>query len=247
MTEYDSTSVSNNSRNRGVYFGWYVVAATTFVVFVTAGARSVFGVFVVPMSDEFEWSRFTISIAAALGVLVNGLVQPFAGQVFDRTGGRRLILFGLIFVGLSTILLSLTFHIIFLILVFGIVAAVASSGASVTNTGALMARWFRRKRATAMGINATGLSMGGLIMVPLAWYLMDATSWRVAWAAMGIIVLVAVPLAIIFVHQSPAVRGLLPDGDPEPPDDANGEEAEQKKGPLEVDRWAREKAESICC
>lgn len=90
-----------------------------------------------------------------------------------------------------------------------------------------------------MGINATGLSMGGLIMVPLAWYLLDATNWRVAWAAMGMIVLAAVPLAIMFIHQSPAVRGLLPDGDPDPPEDANVEAAEQQKGPLEVDRWAQ--------
>ena len=99
-----------------IYFGWYVCAASIFIGFVAIGARNSFGVFVVPMSDEFGWNRFTISVAAALGVLVSGLVQPFMGQVFDRTGGRKLILISLVILGGSTIMLSLTFHVLFLVL-----------------------------------------------------------------------------------------------------------------------------------
>jgi len=58
---------------------------------VTVGGRSAFGVFVVPMSEEFGWSRSTISLAAALGFLVNGLSQPFVGRLFDTLGGMPLI------------------------------------------------------------------------------------------------------------------------------------------------------------
>ncbi len=165
-----------DTKKPGVYYGWFVVAALTFTVFVTVGARNVFGVFVVPMEQEFGWDRFDISIAAAMGVLANGLIQPFAGRLFDRTGGRHMIMASLIIVGLVTILLSLTFHILFLIFMFGFVSALAASGSSLTNTAALVARWFRRKRATAIGINATGLSLGGLIMVPFAMYLIQATN-----------------------------------------------------------------------
>ncbi len=104
-----------DTKKPGIYYGWFVVAALTFTVFVTVGARNVFGVFVVPMEEEFGWNRFDISIAAAMGVLANGLIQPFAGRLFDRTGGRNMILASLVVVGLVTILLSLTFHILFLI------------------------------------------------------------------------------------------------------------------------------------
>ncbi len=48
-----------------LYFGWYVVAAVTFIAFVNTGTRSSFGIFVIPMSEEFGWNRFTISVAAA--------------------------------------------------------------------------------------------------------------------------------------------------------------------------------------
>ena len=227
-----------NTTKPGPYYGWYVVAAATFVVLVTIGARNAFGVFVIPMSDEFGWNRFTVSLAAALGGLVNGLVQPFAGRIFDRTGGRNFILLSLMVVGLATILLSLTFHFLFLVFMFGVVASMAISGSSVTNTAALVARWFRRKRGTALAINASGMSMGGLIMVPFAMYLVQTANWRVAWVGLGLVVLVAVPLAFMFIHENPAKRGLQPDGDPEPADDDPREVNGSQRGPLEVDRWA---------
>ena len=231
--------MTSDTKKPGIYYGWFVVAALTFTVFVTMGARNAFGVFVVPMEEEFGWNRFNISIAAALGMLANGLVQPFAGQLFDRTGGRHMIIGSLILIGVVTILLSLTFHLLFLILMFGMLAAVAASGSSLTNTSALLAKWFRRQRGTALSINATGLSLGGLIMVPFAMYLIQATDWRVAWVVLGAVVLLAVPLVYLFVYPSPAQRGLRPDGDTEDMDNQGETEAQRKRGPLEVDRWSQ--------
>ena len=164
---------TTDKTKKPLYFGWYVCAATVFIAFVSIGARNSFGVFVIPMSEEFGWSRFTVSIAAALGVLVNGLAQPFVGQLFDRTGGRTVILAGLLVVGIATILLSLTFHILFLVFMFGFIASMAQSGPALSNTAALMARWFKRRRATAISINSAALSLGGLIMVPFAMYLLQ--------------------------------------------------------------------------
>ena len=48
-----------------VYYGWYIVAAAFFIGMVVTGSRSAFGVFVIPLSEEFGWSRSTISLAAA--------------------------------------------------------------------------------------------------------------------------------------------------------------------------------------
>ncbi len=40
-----------------LYFGWYVVAAVTFIAFVNTGTRSSFGIFVIPMSEEYKAQR----------------------------------------------------------------------------------------------------------------------------------------------------------------------------------------------
>jgi sugar phosphate permease len=222
-----------------IYFGWYVCAAAVFIGFVSVGARNSFGVFVIPMSEEFGWSRLTVSIAAALGVFTNGLIQPFVGQLFDRTGGRNVILVGLLVLGVSTILLSLTFHILFLVFMFGFVASMAQGGPALSNTAALMARWFKRRRATAISINSAALSLGGLIMVPFSMYMLQATSWRTAWIALGIIVLTSLPLAYFFIRERPSDLGLNPDGDPTPiPTTSEPNPVRREvKGPLEVENW----------
>ena len=54
---------------------------------VSMGARSGFGVFVLPMSAEFGWNRGTISLAAAIGALVSGLSQPFLGRLTTAWAG----------------------------------------------------------------------------------------------------------------------------------------------------------------
>jgi len=228
---------STEKTKKPLYFGWYVCAATLFIGFVSIGARNSFGVFVIPMSEEFGWSRFTVSIAAALGIFVNGIIQPFIGQLFDRTGGRKVILTGLLVLGISTILLSLTFHILFLVFMFGFIASMAQAGPALSNTAALMSRWFKRRRATAISINSAALSLGGLIMVPFSMYLLQATSWRVAWIGLGIIVLTSLPLAYFFIRERPSDMGLNPDGDPSPSEDGANPRRRELKGPLEVETW----------
>ena len=221
----------------GIYYGWYVVAATVFIGFVSIGARSSFGIFITPMEDEFGWSRFEISMAAGLGVLVNGIAQPFVGRYFDRTGGRNLVISGLIALGTATILLSLTFHILFLVFMSGIVASLAASGPALSNTSSLLSRWFRRRRATAIGINVSAISLGGMIMVPFAMYLLQATNWRIAWMGLGLMVMLSLPMAYMFIHENPAKKGLYPDGDAAPPEDDGRGRRHGGGGPLEVERW----------
>ncbi len=222
-----------------VYYGWYVVAATVFIAFIGVGARQGFGVFVVPMSEDFGWSRSSISLAASLGFLLNGLIQPFVGGIFDRLGGRVVIGWGLIILGLATFSLAFTFHILFLVFMFGVVSSVALSAISITTTAALLSKWFRRRRATVMGLNSAGVSVGGLLLVPFAMYLLQATNWRVTWAVLGLMVLaLGVPLAFLFIRDDPAKMGLQPDGDAAPGTGSAGRYQGLGRGPLDTDKWA---------
>lgn len=220
-----------------VYYGWYIVATVTFIAFIAVGVSTNFGIFVIPMSQEFGWSRTAITGVGGAGFLVSGLAQPFLGHLFDRLG-RKVILIGLIVVGLSSIALSFTQHFLFLAFMFGFVLSTARSGSSISNTGALLARWFRRRRATVLGINAAGSSLGGMLLVPFGMYLLQATNWRVTWATMGVLVLVlAVPMAFFFLRDNPAELGLRPDGDVEPLKDSPAAAVERRRGTFEVDRW----------
>ena len=216
----------NNPARSGLFYGWFVVATCMFIAFLTMGTRNSFGAFVVPMEAEFEWNRTVVSWAAALGALLNGVTQPFMGYLFDRFGVRIVVVSGILIVGVSTLLMAATSSIWYMIAMFGVVAAIGQSGSSMTNTAAMLSKWFRRRRGLVIGLNASGMSLGSLVLVPFAAFLISLIDWRLSWIILGGMILVlGIPLALIFLHDDPAKKGLTPDGDPVPEEAAAGSAA----------------------
>ena len=223
---------------KGIYYGWFVVAACVFISMAANGAYNGFGVFIIPMSDEFGWSRAQVSFAASLGTLLGGFSQPLFGWMFDRIGGRRLILWGLAGFGLSNVLLMFTNGIIYLILVYGVLMALAGS-AGTFNTGvALVSKWFHRRRATAIALVSAGGSLSGMVFVPFVAFLIPVIEWRETWLVLGLITLcLALPVAFLILRDDPSSAdesgadggGERADGGENPPD--------VERGPLVARRW----------
>ncbi len=232
--------MQKTSSRSPLFYGWVIVGVAVFMAFVMSGSGNGFGIFVVPMEEEFGWNRSIISLAFFFSTLGSGLCQPFLGHLYDRFGGRKIILISLAIMGVCTILLSLTFNIVFLILMYGVVMAIVRNGGSITATSWVVTRWFRRKRATALALSMAGSSLGALILVPAAAYFLDVTSWRVTWVVLGaMILMLALPVVFFFLKDDPRDMGLLPDGDPEPPADVNrASSAQTVRGPLETERWS---------
>ena len=203
---------------------------------VTMGSRQGFGAFIPPMQEAFDWDFSTISIAATVGMLLNGLFQPFVGRLLDRFGSRIVILSGLVILGTSTLLLFMTPNIVYLVLMFGVISSMGMSAGSINTAGALLTRWFRRRRATALGICTSGASFGGLAIVPLLAYLIGEFGWEVGWLfAGGIVLAIGFPIAFLLLRNDPADMGLNPDGDPQPLQNSSGT-GPRGRGPLEVDK-----------
>ncbi|MDP6452336.1 MAG: MFS transporter [SAR202 cluster bacterium] len=221
----------------GIFYGWYIVATGGFLSLLAMGSVSGFGVFVIPMSEEFGWNRGTISIAAAVASLAGGLSQPVMGRIFDRVGGRKLVLIGLTTFGGALAMLMFTNHIVYLVIVFGIIMSLGVSAGSMNTMGVLVSRWFQRRRATAIALISAGASLGGLMLVPLISFAIPVIGWRNTWLMLGMFVLIlGVPMAYIFVKNDPSEVGQLPDGDPIP-DDGNVASNQARRSPLEVAHW----------
>ena len=224
-------------RRSGVYYGWYVMFTAMFIAGVTTGARNGFGVFVIPMSEDLDFSRTGISIAAGIGWLMNGITQPLVGHIFDKFNSRKVILLSLLVAGLATAGLSLTFHLYFLVFLFSFVLSTAMSGASIGTLMPLLARWFVKRRTLVLGLVASGSSIGGMVLIIFSGYLVALFGWQVSWITLGAIVaFLAVPLGFMFLRNNPREMGLLPDGDPEPT--AGGvSPPERRRGLFEVEEW----------
>ena len=222
----------------GLYYGWYVMFTAMFIAGVTTGARNGFGVFVIPMSEDLDFSRTGISIAAGIGWLLNGITQPLVGHLFDKFNSRKVILISLLVAGIATAGLSLTFHLYFLIFLFSFVLSTAMSGASIGTLMPLLARWFVKRRTLALGLVASGSSIGGMVLIIFSGYLVALFDWKVSWITLGAIVaFLAVPLGFMFLRNNPSEMGLLPDGEPNPAAGGASAPPVRQRGLFEVEQW----------
>ncbi|MBE3109018.1 MAG: MFS transporter, partial [Acidobacteria bacterium] len=196
-----------------VFYGWWVVAALSAIMFLSAGpAFYAMGVFVVPFQEEFGWSRGQISVALSLAALISGLFGPVAGVLVGRVGARRLMGVGGVMMGISLGLLGFTRSLTYFYGMFMVMAAWRSA-IMIVPVGAVVANWFDRRRGLALGLTTAGIGLGGLVMAPLAALLIDAVGWQKTFFIEGaMIVVVMAPLAAFVVRQRPSDMGLLPEG-----------------------------------
>jgi MFS family permease len=77
------------------HYAWIIAAATFVVLLMTAGIRATPGVLMVPLEEEFGWTRVSISAAVAVNIALFGLLGPFAASIMDRWRVRRVLLIAL--------------------------------------------------------------------------------------------------------------------------------------------------------
>ena len=219
----------------GPFYGWYVAGALFFAMFLSIGMRQGFGIFVATWESEFGVGVAAISLAASIGWFVNGSSQVLMGWLIDRIGGRIVITVAALLLGASVLLMAAANSVLHLIVIYGMVMSLASAGLAGGPPGAVMVRWFQRKRGAAMSLLTSGGSIGGLVLVPFLTYLFLWTNWRSAWLIGGAIVLVlGVPLLYLVLRDDPADLGLQPDG---VRTTSAGARAAAPSGPLFANRW----------
>ena len=148
----------------------------------------------------------TISIAAAVGWLVNGVSQVVFGRMVDRFGGRIVVTIGLIVMGLGTASIAAVGNVYALIALYGVVVSFASGALSGGPPSVVAARWFRKSRGRALSTLASGGSVGGLVFVPFLTYLLIWTDWRTSWLIAGVIVLFLGAPVVYWCQRRPQGR-----------------------------------------
>ncbi len=193
-----------------------MVAVAFFVDFIAVGFFFYsYGVFFKAIAEEFGDSRFGVSIGIMLTQIAGALVAPLIGQALDRYPLRNVqvigaLLMGTGFIGLGFVETQLQFY-----LVLGLFIGCGAGAMGQLATSKLVANWFMKKRGTALGIAATGISASGVVMPAISAWIILTYGWREGFLIYGIITLVVVvPLVSKFVISRPEDVGLLPDGAP---------------------------------
>lgn len=79
---------------------------------------------------------------------------------------------------------------------------------------AVVQRWFDKKRGLALGIVASGVGIGTMLLSPLLSWFISSYGWRDAYIGLGVLCCVALTLSALVLKQSPLPqeKGVLPYG-----------------------------------
>src|SRR5947207_11111879 len=135
-----------------IYYGWIVVGITCLVLLTSAGIRSTPGILMVPLEEEFHWSRATIGFAVSINLILYGCIGPFAAAIMERFGIRRSVLCALTLVGLGVASTSLMQYPWQLILMWGFLVGSGTGFLATVLSTIIAARWFTAQRGLALGI-----------------------------------------------------------------------------------------------
>ncbi len=198
---------------RGVYYGFAMVAVTLLVLVMSAGFRSAPSVMIVPLQDQFGWSRATISSAVSINLVCFGLAAPFAAALHERFGIRRVVIAALAIVAVASLATTRISQPWQLQLLWGVVIGSATGAVSVPLAAMVAQRWFVRRRGLVTGIMTAANATGQLVFLPALALLVRQYGWKAASICVAVVaVLLVMPVAALVMRNRPADVGLPPYG-----------------------------------
>ena len=199
-----------------IFYGWRMVASGAGIQFLQAGLlHQAFGAYFAMLSEEFGWSKTSLSAAAALQPMEAAVLGPALGWIIDRFGPQGMIRIGIVTFGLGFMLLSRIeslpgFYGAFLVIALG------ASLCGFFPINVAIIHWFDKSRARALSTLSLGLALGG-VFVPIVAWAMQTWGWRPTAFGSGLLaILVGWPLARVF-RRRPEDVGETIDGLPPAP------------------------------
>jgi MFS family permease len=198
-----------------LYYGWWVLLACIIGLLVGPGqfAFGSLGLFIIPLEEEFGWSRIEISLSTTIFTISLIFFMPIVGKLVDRFGSKEVLLPSMLVIGLSLmtipLVLSELWHLFVLFFIMGSLGAAANSLPFML----AISSWFDKRRGVAIGIAMAGSGLGYAAVPPVIQYVNSTFGWHWGYYTLAaIILLFAIPLIILLFRNKPADVGLLPDG-----------------------------------
>jgi MFS family permease len=181
-----------------------VLIAGCIIILVSFAIRASFGVFQIPIAEEFGWLRSEFSLAIAIQNLAWGIGQPIFGAIAEKIGDRKAIVMGALIYAAGLVLSSfsvspgaLQFYEVFVGFGvagtgFGVILAVVGRASSDEN------------RSMSLAIATAAGSAGQVFGAPVAEWMLGFMSWQNTFLIFAAAVLAV--LALLPMMRAPAVN-----------------------------------------
>ncbi len=204
---------------RGFFtLGWKIVAFTATAQFLSVGiGYYTFGVYLKPLTEALGVTRFEVSLTVSMQMVVMAVFSPFAVKLLSEHSMRVMMLIGVASISLGLVISASATSIWHLYLGFSVAVGIGVGLTSNLACNLIISNWFARRRGTALGISQAGITFSGVVLVPLATWLVTSFGWQVSFLFFAVITPILLgPLIWRFAIRAPEDVGLNPDGDPEP-------------------------------
>jgi MFS family permease len=198
-----------------IFFGWRVVAVAFTVTFFSAGI-DLYGpsVYLQVLHQQRAWAVSTISAAVTTQFVISAAVVAFLADAYRRFGLAAVTRAGIAATTLGVVgwaLAAAPWQLFGAAVLTGAGWATASAAA----ISFMVAPWFERRRAVALGHALNGMPVAGILFVPLWVILIDAWGFAAAACAVAAATLAILwPIAGRLLRLTPETIGVAPDGDP---------------------------------
>ncbi|MFI9646701.1 MFS transporter [Streptomyces sp. NPDC052040] len=191
---------------------WFV-AAVTFVTIIGAAAfRSLPGLLIDPLHQEFGWSRGTIGAAVSINLALYGVTAPFAAALMDRFGIRRVVAAALAVIALgsgATVWMTTAWQ---LLLCWGLLVGLGTGAMALAFAATVTNRWFTTRRGLVSGILTAASASGQLIFLPVLSWMVEGHGWRPAAVTVALAACAVIPFVWLLLRDHPADVGQKPYG-----------------------------------
>jgi MFS family permease len=205
-----------------VHYAWMVLGVTFLTLLAAAGVRATPSVLMIPLEQEFHWTRATISLAVSVNILLYGLMGPFAAAIMQRLGVRRTTVMALLLLATGVGLATLVRQSWQLVLLWGVVVGIGSGAAALVLGAVVVNRWFVARRGLAMGLLTASTATGQLVFLPMLAATIARHGWRPAVLIVAGAAALMAPIVALVMRNRPSDVGARPFGalaeDPEPVD-----------------------------
>ncbi len=203
-----------------MFYGWYIVAGVFFSqLFITGFMSYSFGLFVLPLQEEFAASRAEVNFCMTATTVVGLFLAPLLGALADRISPRVLMPLGAVIFCCGLELMSRATNMLAFTLLFAVSISASSLLLGPLVGSTTISRWFSTSRGRALGLAAVGTSVGGLLLPHLLGGWIETGGWRSALHSLALIVItVLLPPLVLIIRRQPEDLGLHPDGTPSPPE-----------------------------
>lgn len=206
--------IAASARGR-FHYGWAAAAVVFLILLAAAGTRATPSVLMVPLGNEFGWSRATVSLAISINIALYGLTGPFAAAAMQRFGLRPTILTALVVMGTGVALSSMMTATWQMVLIWGVMVGSATGVAALTLSATFVNRWFVARRGLVMGMLTASSATGQMVFLPMLASISERHGWRPVVLVVAVALAIVVPLVIFLLPERPADVQLRPYGEPE--------------------------------